>query len=255
MKEQSTYKCCLLVLLPFMVILFLFAINASPVSAIDTDTDSSFTHDGSFDELTSDNFYNPFDEFEMVYILPDGKDLNGNELEDFLSLLEFTRTSNIDGISTLVFSVTPRILDELDLTLTKLLISLGFDNETVQEAAETIKDTGSYTIVYEIESIYVTTKKPIINTDSDTNTDSDINTDTDSPIIILPTFGDVNCDIKVTMEDVVALQKIIAKLTTHDYYGEFSLQNSDVNHDDGITMVDVTVIQKYIAKLIDSLDE
>ena len=56
------------------------------------------------------------------------------------------------------------------------------------------------------------------------------------------------------MEDVTALQKIIAELNTHNDYGEMSKINSDCNHDDVITMEDVTTIQKFLAKLIDSLD-
>lgn len=249
MKIQCTYKTWLLWLLPFAAILFLLVINANPASADDTntDTDSSIMSDGYYEELTSDNFYNPFDEFELVYISLNAKDLNGNELEDYLSTIEFTRTSNIDGISTLVLSINARILKEYKLTLAKFLTNLGFDNETIAEAEKSIKLTGSYTVVYQIESIYVTTEKSSINTDFDTNTDG--------PIVILPTYGDVNCDIKVTMEDVTALQKIIAKLITYDNYGEFSEENSDVNHDGDVTMVDVTVIQKYIAKLVDSLDK
>ncbi|MDD5923224.1 MAG: dockerin type I repeat-containing protein [Clostridia bacterium] len=84
----------------------------------------------------------------------------------------------------------------------------------------------------------------------DTNTD-DTNTD---DIPEKPLYGDVNCDDVVNMEDVTALQKIIAELNTHNDYGEMSKINSDCNHDDVITMEDVTTIQKFLAKLIDSLD-
>ncbi|MCR5635752.1 MAG: dockerin type I repeat-containing protein [Clostridiales bacterium] len=67
-------------------------------------------------------------------------------------------------------------------------------------------------------------------------------------------YGDVNCDGVVNMEDVTSLQKIIAKLTTHEAYGALSRINSDCNHDDDVNMMDVVEIQKYVAKLIDSLD-
>ncbi len=88
------------------------------------------------------------------------------------------------------------------------------------------------------------------NSDKD-NSDSD-NSDTDTPK--KPLYGDVDCNGEVKMEDVTALQKIIAKLTTHEAYGEMSKINSDCDHNDIINMVDVTMIQKFMAKLIDSLD-
>ncbi len=66
-------------------------------------------------------------------------------------------------------------------------------------------------------------------------------------------YGDVNNDGKVNMEDVTSLQKIIAKLTTHESYGGNSELNSDCNHDGKVNMEDVVHIQKYLAKLIPEL--
>ena len=63
-------------------------------------------------------------------------------------------------------------------------------------------------------------------------------------------FGDVNCDGIVNMQDVTALQKIMAELATHESYGLASRLNSDCNHDGSINMQDVTTIQKFLAELI-----
>ena len=60
-------------------------------------------------------------------------------------------------------------------------------------------------------------------------------------------LGDVNGDGKATMEDVVLLQKYIAKLV--ELIPE-QLKLADVNGDGDVNMLDVTTIQKYIAKLI-----
>ena len=60
--------------------------------------------------------------------------------------------------------------------------------------------------------------------------------------------GDANGDGNVTMEDVVLLQKNIAKLI------EFTPDQkklADVNSDGDVNMQDVTKIQRYIAKLIE----
>nr|MCR5635857.1 InlB B-repeat-containing protein [Clostridiales bacterium] len=92
------------------------------------------------------------------------------------------------------------------------------------------------------------------DTSSDTATDSGIDTESDEPVPSKPLYGDVDCNGKVTMEDVVALQKIMAKLATHEQYGEMSRINSDCVHDDVINMMDVTEIQKFLAKLIPDLD-
>lgn len=64
--------------------------------------------------------------------------------------------------------------------------------------------------------------------------------------------GDVNGDEKITMEDVVIIQKGIAKLV--DLKDNEKLA-SDVNFDEKTTMEDVVLIQKYIAKLINSFDK
>ena len=88
----------------------------------------------------------------------------------------------------------------------------------------------------------------------DTTTDTSTSTESDEPVPSKPLYGDVDCNGVVNMEDVVALQKIMAKLTTHEQYGEMSRINSDCTHEGDINMVDVTEIQKFLAKLIPDLD-
>ena len=80
-------------------------------------------------------------------------------------------------------------------------------------------------------------------TDTEIPTDTDETTDTDSSII-----GDVTGDGKVTMEDVVMLQKYIAELVT---FTDMQKVLGDVTGDGAITMLDVTTMQKFIAELID----
>ncbi len=71
--------------------------------------------------------------------------------------------------------------------------------------------------------------------------------DTDEVIVI---YGDVDGDKQVTMLDVVAVQKQIAKLSEFTYEQEAL---ADVNHDDLISMLDVTIMQRYIARLIEEI--
>ncbi len=80
-------------------------------------------------------------------------------------------------------------------------------------------------------------------------TGNDKHTDTE-PIVIQPSsnYGDVDSDKKVTMSDVVLLQKHIAKLIVLD---DSALKSGDVDADENITMSDVVLVQKFIAKLID----
>ncbi|MDD5923391.1 MAG: InlB B-repeat-containing protein [Clostridia bacterium] len=120
------------------------------------------------------------------------------------------------------------------VTLTLYAIWLEGDNGEVMDTSDT--DT-----------------TPDTSTESD-DTSTDKPTDSDEPIPDKPLYGDVNCDGFVNMEDVTALQKIMAKLTTHENYGEMSIINSDCDHNDTINMVDVTMIQKFLAKLIPDLD-
>ncbi|MDD5923393.1 MAG: leucine-rich repeat protein [Clostridia bacterium] len=110
------------------------------------------------------------------------------------------------------------------------------DTDTSSDTTDTTVDTSSDT------TTDTTTDTSSDNTDTN-NTDTD-NTDTDKP---QGTTGDINGDGKVTMEDVVILQKHIAKLVS--FTDEQKLL-ADVDHDGKITMVDVTTMQKYIAKLI-----
>ncbi|MCR5635575.1 MAG: bacterial Ig-like domain-containing protein [Clostridiales bacterium] len=61
-------------------------------------------------------------------------------------------------------------------------------------------------------------------------------------------LGDVDNDKKVTMVDVVMLQRYIASLTV---LTPEQIRLADVNRDTEITMLDVTTIQKYIAGIIE----
>ena len=69
--------------------------------------------------------------------------------------------------------------------------------------------------------------------------------------MLLMVDGDVNCDGEVTMEDVTALQKVIANLITIESLGSNAFENADCNYDAQVTMEDVTMIQRYLAKLIE----
>ncbi|MCR5635648.1 MAG: InlB B-repeat-containing protein [Clostridiales bacterium] len=111
-------------------------------------------------------------------------------------------------------------------------------------------DDGSYMDVSDTDKNTDTTGP---HDGSDTSTEKDTE-DSEEPVPSKPLYGDVDCNGKVTMEDVVALQKIMAKLATHEEYGEMSRINSDCVHDDVINMMDVTEIQKFLAKLIPDLD-
>lgn len=61
-------------------------------------------------------------------------------------------------------------------------------------------------------------------------------------------LGDVDNDKKVTMVDVVMLQRYIASLTV---LTSEQIRLADVYRDTEITMLDVTTIQKYIARIIE----
>ena len=68
-------------------------------------------------------------------------------------------------------------------------------------------------------------------------------------------FGDVNYDYHINLDDVVTLQKYIAKLVDHDSIcKELSLTTKmclvPVSNEKEISMIDVTLMQQYIAKLI-----
>ncbi|MDD5924360.1 MAG: metallophosphoesterase [Clostridia bacterium] len=90
------------------------------------------------------------------------------------------------------------------------------------------------------------------DSDTSTNTDTSNPDDSDTDTVSL-IHGDVNCDGKITMEDVTSLQKIIAKLNKHTDFGLNSEKNSDCNGDKKVNMTDVTQIQKYLAHLIKKL--
>ncbi|MCR5636779.1 MAG: leucine-rich repeat protein [Clostridiales bacterium] len=68
-------------------------------------------------------------------------------------------------------------------------------------------------------------------------------------VSIIAALGDVNGDSDVNMEDVVQIQKHIAKLLELD---PIRKRFADFNNSGDITMADVTTMQKYIAKLVSS---
>lgn len=107
---------------------------------------------------------------------------------------------------------------------------------------ETVTDTES-----EIESDTESDTETVTDTESDT----EIVTDTDTNTLLI--LGDVSGDNEVTMEDVVSVQKILAKLITYEDLGESAELCADVNTDGKVDLVDVTIIQRYIAKLITAL--
>ncbi len=82
------------------------------------------------------------------------------------------------------------------------------------------------------------------DTDSSTDTSSD-STDTDSDEEAL--LGDVDLNEKINMEDVVHLQRAVAKMVV---LNNKQVTNADVNFDEQCNMEDVTLIQKFIAQLI-----
>lgn len=67
-------------------------------------------------------------------------------------------------------------------------------------------------------------------------------------------YGDVDCSGKINMEDVVAMQKVIAQLIECGEFGSTSLENSDVTHDEKVTMEDVVLLQRFIAQLVTNLE-
>ncbi|MDD5923829.1 MAG: InlB B-repeat-containing protein, partial [Clostridia bacterium] len=116
------------------------------------------------------------------------------------------------------------------------------------------RDIGQIIEVSDNDTTSDTTTDTPIDTSSDTSSDTESDTESDEPIPEKPLYGDVNCNGVVNMEDVAALQKIMAKLSTHEDYGTMSRINSDCDHNDVINMIDVTEIQKFMAKLIPDLD-
>lgn len=61
-------------------------------------------------------------------------------------------------------------------------------------------------------------------------------------------LGDVNADNKVTLEDVVMVQRSIAKLVE---LNDHQTAMADVTKDEKITLDDVVLMQRFIAKLVD----
>ncbi len=125
------------------------------------------------------------------------------------------------------------------------------DTSTETDAKDSDDTNTEISVEPETDNLGVTDTEPALQSDtesdntSDTSTDTEKATDTDKQG--MP--GDLNGDGVVTMEDVVILQKHIAKLVEFTS-GQTKL--ADVNGDGIVNMLDVTTIQKYIAKLIDN---
>ena len=58
-------------------------------------------------------------------------------------------------------------------------------------------------------------------------------------------LGDANTDSKVTVEDAVCIQRIIAQLLSRD---QIDIVAADVDEDGYISIIDVTCIQRYLSK-------
>ncbi|MCR5635989.1 MAG: dockerin type I repeat-containing protein [Clostridiales bacterium] len=124
--------------------------------------------------------------------------------------------------------------------------------EAYNSAGVTLSNTVKFEVRNRNQESDITDISTDITTDTSTDTkltDTEKQTDTDKPTDSdSGTMGDVNGDGKVTMEDVVILQKYIAKLI--DLTPE-QFKLGDVDKNGEITMLDVTTMQKFIAKLID----
>ncbi len=96
--------------------------------------------------------------------------------------------------------------------------------------------------------------EPVEDTETETETETDTSTSTDSSDTESDTdkivYGDVTGDGLVKMEDVVEVQKHIAKLITLE--GK-ALTAANVVLDEEVNMLDVTTMQKFIAELIKEL--
>ena len=64
----------------------------------------------------------------------------------------------------------------------------------------------------------------------------------------MKSYGDVNHDFDVTIDDVTAMQKYIAKLTDFD---DYQMSVADMNNDKKINIIDATIIQKVLAGIKD----
>lgn len=104
--------------------------------------------------------------------------------------------------------------------------TIDTSTDTITSDTDTTIDTESDLIIFDTESDVVTDSEPVVNAK-----------------------GDINNDGGVNMEDVVMVQKYIARLTTFKIN---EILAANVDNDNNITMVDVTTMQKYVARLIDS---
>lgn len=116
------------------------------------------------------------------------------------------------------------------------------DELPVESDDDTTVDTESEEDTEEKEDTEDTEDTEIDTEPEDLNTDTEGGkNDTDIAI------GDINNDGKVTMEDIVIAQKIIAMLI--EDFADLSIDNFDFNGDGVLTLEDVVHIQRVIAKV------
>ena len=115
----------------------------------------------------------------------------------------------------------------------------GTDTETESDTLFTDSQTESDAADTTTESDDSDNSDVTIITDTDSS-------DTENPLLKLT--GDVTLDGDISMEDVVLLQRYIARLVN---FMDEQEDNADVNSDGDVNMLDVTRIQYYLAGLID----
>ncbi len=123
--------------------------------------------------------------------------------------------------------VIPLVGDQYDFVLNGLDIVVGDTQEETTTAAEPEKQT----------TTTVTTTVPQQTTTAPAG-DGDV------------LYGDVNCDTQVRINDVVLLNRYLAKTADISAQGK---KNADCVKDNNITSDDSTAIKEYLARLIPSL--
>ena len=137
-------------------------------------------------------------------------------------------------------SIDESIKDALNsaIRLNAWRIITGGDFEDTKETLSVKRDN-----VITAENVYLAPE----STDEDYSAAFEmLLSDFDSPVDEFIS-GDANCDGKVNINDVTAVQRYVANIEVTD----FSFGQSDVDADGKITIKDATMIQKYTANVID----
>ena len=208
--------------------------------------------------------------YEVVFENGDGKVLIDEPLSYavtiFDSILDFTGSDKLYEVYEIdeEHKMTP-----VDSKLNENYVKFNLENNygfVIREITPiTTTDSETDNIDSESSDINTDSEDSDMNTDSDNpnnNTDdedfiiidkdTDSSTDTSSDSTDLDTdddtlLGDVDMNKKINMEDVVQLQKAVAKIVI---LNDKQVVNADVNIDDQCNMEDVTLIQKFIAQII-----